>query len=83
MIEYENKYKELKSKKDAEDKKLNETNKISNDLSEKMKTKNETYNKIEKEVNDYEKKYKDMEEFMKKNLSKDLIAQFESKMNGN
>ena len=83
MIEYENKYKELKSKKDAEDKKLNETNKISNDLSEKMKTKNETYNKIEKEVNDYEKKYKDMEEFLKKNLSKDLIAQFESKMNGN
>ena len=83
MIEYENKYKELKSKKDAEDKKLNETNKISNDLSEKMKTKNETYNKIEKEVNDYKKKYKDMEEFLKKNLSKDLIAQFESKMNGN
>ena len=83
MIEYENKYKELKSKKDAEDKKLNETNKISNDLSEKKKTKNETYNKIEKEVNDYEKKYKDMEEFLKKNLSKDLIAQFESKMNGN
>ena len=83
MIEYENKYKELKSKKDAEDKKLNEINKISNDLSEKMKTKNETYNKMEKEVNDYEKKYKDMEEFLKKNLSKDLIAQFESKMNGN
>ena len=48
-----------------------------------MKAKNDVYEKIEKEANDYEKKFKEMEEFMKKNLSKDLIAQFENKMKGN
>lgn len=48
-----------------------------------MKAKNDTYEKIEKEAKNYEKKYQEMEEFMKKNFSKDLIAQFENKMKGN
>ena len=83
IIEYENKFKDLDNKKKTEDKKFEENQKIFEDLSQKMKAKNDVYEKIEKEANDYEKKFKEMEEFMKKNLSKDLIAQFENKMKGN
>ena len=83
IIEYENKFKDLDNKKKTEDKKFEENQKIFEDLSRKMKAKNDVYEKIEKEANDYEKKFKEMEEFMKKNLSKDLIAQFENKMKGN
>ena len=83
IIEFENKFKDLNGKKEAEDKKYAENKKIFEDLSEKMKVKNDTYGKIEKEVNDYDKKYKAMEEFMKKNFSKDLIKQFQTKVKGN
>ena len=83
IIEYENKFKDLDKKKKEEDKKFEDNQKIFEDLSQKMKAKNDTYEKIEKEAKNYEKKYQEMEEFMKKNFSKDLIAQFENKMKGN
>ncbi len=49
IIEYENKFKDLNSKKEAEDKKYMENSKLFEDLNEKMKTKNATYEKIEKD----------------------------------
>ena len=83
IIEYENKFKDLNSKKQAEDKKFKENSKLFEDLNEKMKTKNATYDKIEKQVNDFDKKFKGMEEFLKKNFSKNLVSQFQNKMKGN
>ena len=83
IIEYENKYKDLNSKKEAEDKKYKENYKIFQDLDEKMKTKNATYDKIEKQVNVFDEKFKKMEEFLKKNFSKDKVSQFQNKMKEN
>ena len=83
IIEYENKFKDLNSKKEAEDKKYMENSKLFEDLNEKMKAKNATYEKIEKQVNDFNEKFKGMEEFLKKNFSKDLVSQFQNKMKGN
>ena len=83
IIEYENKFKDLNSKKEAEDKKYMENSKLFEDLNEKMKAKNATYEKIEKQVNDFDEKFKGMEEFLKKNFSKDLVSQFQNKMKGN
>ena len=83
IIEYENKFKEINSKKEAEDNKFNTNSKVFEDLSQKMKIKTETYEKIEKDVNNLDKKYNEMEEFLKKNFSKDVVAQFQNRNKGN
>ena len=83
IIEYENKFKEINSKKEAEDNKFNTNSKVFEDLSQKMKIKTEAYEKIEKDVNNLDKKYNEMEEFLKKNFSKDAVAQFQNRNKGN
>ena len=83
IIEYENKYKDLNNKKQAEDEKFYGNSKVFLDLSEKMKAKNDTYDKLQKQADDYEDQLKRMEEFMKNNFSKDLVEQFQNKMKGN
>ena len=83
IIEYENKYKELNTKKEAEDKKYNENSKTFDELYKKMEAKNDVYNKAEKQVLEDEERFKKMEEFLKKNFSQDIVSQFQNRIKGN
>ena len=83
IIEYENKYKELNTKKEAEDKKYNENSKTFEELYKKMEAKNDVYNKAEKQVLEDEERFKKMEEFLKKNFSQDIVSQFQNRIKGN
>ena len=77
LIEYENKFKDLNSKKEAEDKKFKEIKDNLDQLNKKMDEKNEVYEKLKKKHDENENKYKWMEEFMKKHFKRELIEQFQ------